>query len=81
VDELQAQRRYSTDDDLTRRAFAAWFRSGGTNQPSSASGLIEWQGKQYVILQSALGTLAVYRVRPGGQLKRLKRWPAQVADK
>jgi len=67
-----------TDDDLTRRAFAAWFRSGGTDQPSNASGVVEHDGKDYVLLLNVTGTLAVYRVTNQGQLKRLKRWPAEL---
>jgi hypothetical protein len=73
-----------SDDDLTRRAFAAYFRTERdantvVDQPAaSASGLVEHEGKTYVVLHSARGTLAVYRVRNSGQLKRLRRWPAAL---
>jgi hypothetical protein len=65
-------------DDLTRRAFAAYFRSGGTEQPSSASGVVVHDGKDYVQLFNVAGTLAIYRVKPDGSLKRLRRWPAEL---
>ncbi len=72
-------------EELTRRAFAAYFRaadqagSGVVNQPASSSGPVTHQGKTYVVLENVNGTLAVYRVRNSGQLKRLRRWPAEVA--
>jgi hypothetical protein len=28
------------DNDLTRRALAAWFRAGGTEQPANTSGMV-----------------------------------------
>lgn len=64
-------------DDLTKRAMAAYFKfSEGADQPSAGgSGCVEHEGKQYVVLQSVRGLLAVYRVRNDGMLKRLKRWP------
>jgi hypothetical protein len=74
-------------DDLTRRAFAAYFRSqndGGytiVDQPANTSGPVEHEGKTYVVLENVRGTLAVYRVRTSGQLKRLRRWPAEVAER
>jgi hypothetical protein len=69
------------DLDLTRRAFAAYFRAADregwtVDQPSSASGVVEHGGKAYVVLFNASRTLAVYRVRNDGMLKRLRRWPA-----
>lgn len=62
-------------DELTRRAFAAYFRTGGTGQPGKASGVVERDGKRYVVLQNARGVLAVYRVRNDGMLRRMRRWP------
>jgi hypothetical protein len=66
----------ASDDDLTRRALAAYYRAGGTAQPANASGVVVHDGRLYVQLVNVNGTLAVYRVRNDGQLKRLKRWPA-----
>jgi hypothetical protein len=74
------------DEDLTRRAFAAYFRSARSDgsvvvdQPGGGSGVVEHDGKLYVVLANVRGTLAVYRVRTSGQLKRLRRWPAEVAE-
>jgi len=71
------------DRDLLRRAFAAYFRSGGdfAMQPSdSASGLVFHNDKAYVALRNGSDTLAVYRVRNDGMLKRLRRWPAAVEE-
>lgn len=65
-------------DELTKRAFAAYFRAGGDDQPSNASGLVELGGKRYVVLRSGASILAVYRVRNDGILKRMVRWPAQL---
>ncbi|MGU3501882.1 hypothetical protein [Mycobacterium sp. C31M] len=65
-------------DDLTRRAFAAYFRSGGTDQPTRGSGVVERDGKLYVVLGSARGILAVYRVRNDGMLRRMRRWPSDL---
>jgi len=70
-------------DDLTRRAFAAYYRTEGdanavVDQPTDTSGVVEHEGKTYVVLHNARGTLAVYRVRNSGLLKRLRRWPAAL---
>jgi hypothetical protein len=67
------------DDDLTRRAFAAYFRSGGTDQPANYSGVREHKGLRYVVLENVNGTLAVYRIRRDEVLKGLRRWPSAVA--
>jgi len=67
-----------TDRGLTRRAFAAYFRAGGTDQPSDSSGVVEHDGLTYIVLYNVSGTLAVYRIRPTGALKRLRRWPAPL---
>lgn len=72
----------ATDEELTRRAFAAYFRSGGEGAPMPAydSGVVEHEGKRYVVLRNVNGTLAVYRVRTSGALKALKRWPAELEE-
>lgn len=64
--------------DLTRRAYAAYFRAGGTEQPANTSGVVEHEDKLYVVLHNVRGTLAVYRVRNDGALKRMRRWPSAV---
>jgi hypothetical protein len=70
----------STDGDLTRRAFAAWFRTGGTDQPDAGSGVVEHQGRRYVVLRNVNGVLAVYRVRHDEVLRRMRRPPKTIAE-
>lgn len=71
-----------TDDseDLLRRAFAAYFRTGGVEQPANTSCVRQIDGRNYVVLENVSGVLAAYRVRNDGMLRRLKRWPANLAD-
>jgi hypothetical protein len=71
------------DGALLRRAFAAYFRSGGefAMQPSASnSGLVFHNDKAYVVLRNGSDTLAVYRVRNDGILKGLRRWPAALEE-
>jgi hypothetical protein len=65
-------------DQMKRRAMAAWFRSGGIDQPASNSGVEEYDDKYYVVLRNVNGVMAVYRIRNDDSLKRLKRWPKEV---
>ena len=75
----------STDTGLTRRACAAYFRSAtrsgvpSPDMPAGGGDVAEHDGKTYVVLSNAGGTLAVYRVRTDGHLKELRRWPRAVA--
>ena len=71
---------YEQEGELLRRAYAAWFRSGGSDQPGSSSSVDVADDKQYVVLRNARGTMAVYRVRTDGILKRMKRWPRDLDD-
>ena len=72
-------------DELTRRAMAAYFRSGaeGPVPESGHSGTERYEGLEYVVLRGGTGPrlLAVYRIQPRGQLKRLtmKRLPGALA--
>lgn len=68
------------EDDLRRRAMAAYFRGGGTRQPSGGGSVHEVNGLWYVLLSSGGEVYAVYRVDSVGRLKRLKRWPKTLAD-
>ena len=63
------------EEDLRRRAFAAYFKAGGMDQPARDSGVEIVDGLKYVHLHAGGRTLAVYRVDNLGRLKRLKRWP------
>ena len=67
-------------DDLVRRALAAYFRGGADIQPANTSGVVEHEGKSYVVLHNVNGILAVYRVRNDGVLKGLKRWPKAIEE-
>lgn len=66
--------------DPVTRALAAYFRAGGTDQPSADSGVVEHDGKSYVVLRNVNGVLTVYRVLNDGGLKALKRWPTAVGE-
>jgi hypothetical protein len=72
------------DENLTRRAIGALFRYSDTramplwSQPANTSGVRFHDAKAYVVLENTRGVLAVYRVRPNGVLKRLRRWPAAL---
>jgi hypothetical protein len=74
-------------DELMGRAMRAYFMAAAregyrAEQPSAAgSGEEEIDGKQYVVLRNARGTIAVYRVRNDGMLKRLKRWPNAIDER
>lgn len=68
----------ASDSELLRRAMAAWFRSGGTDQPSNDSHVEVLNGLRYVVLVNTNGVLAVYRVKNDGLLRVLTRWPAAL---
>jgi hypothetical protein len=72
------------EEQLTQRAFAAYFRQAARegahspDQPADYSGVEEHNGKAYVVLRNINGVLAVYRVRNDGMLKGLRRWPKEL---
>lgn len=61
--------------NLLDRALMAYFRSGGIDQPSNESDLIEVDGRVYVRLVNCHGILAAYRMKRDGTLRRLNGWP------
>lgn len=63
--------------DLTRRALAAYFRGGGTQQPTDTR-VAQHEGLTYVVVSADADVLAVYRHTNQGQLKRLVRWPNEL---
>src|SRR4051794_30288202 len=70
-------------DELTNRAFRAYFQTAkrgeySAAQPSNSSGQYEVGDMSYIVLRNGNGILAVYRVRNDNILKRLKRWPAEL---
>ena len=70
-----------SDSGLYRRAMAAYWRTGGTEQPSRASGVQEHNGHRYVVLRAGGTVLAVYRIRNDGMLKRMRRWPRELEQR
>lgn len=69
---------------LINRAIAAYYRSRQSDPPGTPSGsmtfLGECAGKRYVVIRTLRrDVLGVYRVRNDGVLKRLVRWPADLA--
>ncbi len=69
--------------DLTRRAWKAYSRSGGWDQPSGESGkpYMATNGRLYLPLYNGSLMLAVYAVGSRGSLRRLKRWPKEISQK
>jgi hypothetical protein len=74
----------ASEEQLTQRAFAAYYRSAARegvpspDQPANDSGVEEHADKAYVVLRNVNGILAVYRVRTSGILKELRRWPKEL---
>jgi hypothetical protein len=68
-------------EDYLPRAMAAWYRGGKTGEsrlyPSEAMSIQVTlpDGKSYVLLANSYSVLGVYRIRPNGVLKLLRRWP------
>jgi hypothetical protein len=70
--------------DLQRRAMAAYFRTADVPSPDQPAGdpeVIEHDGKLYVVLSNTGRALAVYRVQNNGILRRMKRWPREIAPR
>lgn len=72
-------------DELIVRAITAYYRNRPADemrQPGVASERVMHQGKGYVLLRDAPGAppLAIYRCMNRGELKRLKRWPAELVQ-
>ena len=55
--------------------------TGARLQPCSVtSGPVTHNGLKYVVLRNTNGVLAVYRIRPNGALKGLKRYPKALLN-
>jgi hypothetical protein len=65
-------------DRIYRAAYACSIKMG-TYIGQDGHKYAEVNGRDYVVLLDDKRVLAVYRVRPCGRLKYLKRWPAQLA--
>ena len=73
---------YFSPEDMTRRAFAAWFKTGGMDAAGGRdSGCEEHDGKHYVVLRNIRGVMAVYRIGNDGNLRRMKRPPKTIEAK
>lgn len=70
------------ENDLMRRAMAAYFRSACREQrdnPSVSASTVEViKGRVYTVLRNINGILEVYRYTNQGRLKMLRRWPAEL---
>jgi hypothetical protein len=72
------------DKSYLQRALAAYYSGAGVHGPGvdepsmAVSGERGLNGKDYVVLANAYKTLAVYRIKPDGFLRRLRRWPAAL---
>lgn len=65
--------------ETVRRALSAYYRTGSVTVPDEhASGERTHDGKGYVVLGRENAVLAVYRVKAGGVLRRMRRWPKAV---
>lgn len=73
----RAMRAYVRSSDAPRDAYGWPY---GLPLPSQYSEFIRHDGREYIVLRNVNGVLAVYRVRTNGALKRLKRYPAEVAE-
>jgi hypothetical protein len=75
------------EQSYVERALAAYYRemvrqrrAGIHLDLPSSSGTYkeEWDGKDYILVRNGYRTLAVYRIKPDGFLRRLKRWPKAI---
>lgn len=65
--------------ETVRRALSAYYRTGSITMPDeSVSGERMHDGKGYVVLAGQDAVLAVYRMKAGGGLRRMRRWPKAV---
>ena len=72
-------------NELYDRAVRAWrsYEKGKGMYPTQPSGSASQEmttedGREYVALANCNGLLAVYRVRPNGTLRRIKRVPHEI---
>jgi hypothetical protein len=71
-------------EDWLSRALAAWHRGSQSGQQRlyPADGMSVHvalpNGKEYVVIANSYHVLGVYRIRPSGFLRRMKKWPKAV---
>jgi hypothetical protein len=70
--------------DWVPRALAAWYRGSTTGiaRQYPSEGMCTQvtlpDGKAYVVLANSYQVLGVYRIRPNGVLRLMKKWPKAV---
>jgi len=77
------RRKTMADKNYSGRALAAYYHTMAQHKPADLpiddlpTRICEETiaERAYVIMDNGSRTLAVYRVKPGGLLRRLKRWP------
>lgn len=79
----KAARAHPNEDDLKRRAFAAYWRFARPGEPvakldATRADVVEIRGRWYVTLTSGDKRVAVFRVRADDKLKRLVRLPREL---
>jgi hypothetical protein len=73
-------------EEWVSRALAAWYRGSKTGHTRMypAEGMSAHvalpDGKQYVVIANSFQVLGVYRIRPSGVLRLLKKWPKAVEE-
>lgn len=66
-------------DGPTQRALAAYYSAAHPDGPPLGAALFTADnGKRYVILRNVDRVQAVYRVRPDGDIERLRQWPPEL---
>lgn len=74
----------SDHDEIMCRAVKAYYSRGNDNlgqilaHSESCSGVYTICGRTYAVISNSYRTLAVYRVCTTGQLRRMRRWPAEL---
>jgi hypothetical protein len=71
----------TTESDVRRRVFAAWYRFYGDTEggPVDQVDVIEVADKYYAAVRCEGKLKAVFRVRNDLKLKRLFKWPKSIS--
>lgn len=62
-------------NDLKRRALAAYYQYRGGSDFTPEPEVVEHNDKTYVVIYGNAEKREVYRLRNDGVLRRLRRWP------
>ena len=68
--------------DVVSRALSAYYKTvtNTVYKDLVIPHLVVVKEKEYIVIENAAEILAVYRVRPNGLLKRMKRYPKEVGE-